>query len=150
MSRRTRHCWILVVTACAGWLSASTASAAEPGKPSRKEPLATLSSPAGETIAKLKALGNNQWLMLGAPAGNPKWCRARGRSWSCTMPFAADLHGAFLFGEDVHGWRSQNTGRYNESTTGGGRHVGHATPGDGWERPFVQRFGMRFRERVFV
>jgi hypothetical protein len=64
--------------------------------------LAAVPSKPGEAITKLKALGDNQWLMLGVPAEDPKWGRARGRSWSCTMPFAPDLHGAFLFGEGVH------------------------------------------------
>jgi len=101
------------------WISAScllTAGlmgvAAEPGRLNRKGPLATLPSAPGETIAKLQALGNNEWLVLGTPADDPQWGRARGRSWSCVMPFAPDLHGAFLFGEGVHGWWNQKTGRY--------------------------------------
>ncbi len=37
-----------------------------------------------------------------APAPDPKWGRACGRSWRSNIPFAADLKGAFLNGEGVH------------------------------------------------
>jgi hypothetical protein len=67
-------------------------------------PLAKLPSPPGEHVAKIKALGDNEWLSLGAPAADPKWGRARGRSWSSNMPSAPDLHGAFVFAEGVHGY----------------------------------------------
>jgi hypothetical protein len=102
-----RSVWRLAV-----YLLPAALLGAEPGGPHRKGPLATLPSPPGETIAKLKALGDNEWLVLGAPADDPKWGRARGRSWSCAMAFAPDLHGAFLFGEGAHGWWNRKTGRY--------------------------------------
>ncbi len=87
-------------------------TAAEPGPLQRKGPLAALPSKPGETIARLKTLGDNEWLLLGPPAADRQWGRARGRAWSCSMAFAPDLHGAFLFGEGVHGWWNRKTGRY--------------------------------------
>ncbi len=69
-----------------------------------KSPLAGLPSKPGDHIEKIKALGDNSWLNLGAPAPDPKWGQARGRSWACKMPLAADLRGAFLHGEGVHGY----------------------------------------------
>ena len=89
-----------------------SAAAAEPDRLHRKGRLATLPSAPGETIARLKALGDNEWLVLGPPAADPQWGRGRGGSWACTMAFAPDLHGAFLFGEGVHGWWNRKTGRY--------------------------------------
>jgi hypothetical protein len=67
-------------------------------------PLAALPSPPGPHIEKIKALGDNQWLDLGSPAADDKWGKARGRSWSSNMPGAAELGGAFVFGEGVHGF----------------------------------------------
>ena len=67
-------------------------------------PLAKLPSPPGEHVAKIQSLGDNEWLNLGAPAADPQWGRARGRSWSSNMPAAPDLHGAFVFAEGVHGY----------------------------------------------
>ena len=68
-------------------------------------PLAGLpSQPPGAHLEKIKALAEGEWLHLGAPAADPKWGRARGRSWACRMPFAPELRGAFLFGEGVHGF----------------------------------------------
>ena len=67
-------------------------------------PLAELPGKPGAHIEKIKALGDGEWLQLGAPEPDPKWGRARGRSWSCRMPFAPELRGAFLFGEGVHGF----------------------------------------------
>ncbi len=87
-------------------------TAAEPGPLHRNGPLAALPSTPGETIARFKTLGDNEWLALGPPAADPKRGRARGRAWGCTMAFAPDLHGAFLFGEGVHGWWNRKTGRY--------------------------------------
>ena len=66
-------------------------------------PLAGLSGHPGQHIDKIKSLANNSWLELGMPAADPKWGRARGRSWTAKMPLAAELRGAFLFGEGVHG-----------------------------------------------
>ncbi len=67
-------------------------------------PLAGLPSTPGAHVEKIKALGDNAWLELGSPAPDPKWGRARGRSWNTLMPFAPGLEGAFLFGEGVHGY----------------------------------------------
>lgn len=69
-----------------------------------KGPLAGLPGPAGPHLGKVQALGDNAWLELGAPAPDPTWGRARGRSWNTLMPPAPELGGAFLFGEGVHGY----------------------------------------------
>jgi len=49
-------------------------------------------------------MGGNSWLELGAPAPDPKWGRARGRSWTPKMPYAPDLRAAFLCGCGQHGY----------------------------------------------
>jgi hypothetical protein len=67
-------------------------------------PLAGLPSEPGPHVAKIKALGDNEWLNLGTPAADPKWGEARGRSWSSNMPAAPNLRGAFVFAEGVHGY----------------------------------------------
>jgi hypothetical protein len=69
-----------------------------------KGPLAGLPSKPGPHVEKIKALDDDSWLELGAPAADPKWGKARGRAWGCRMPFAPELGGAFLFGEGVHGY----------------------------------------------
>lgn len=69
-----------------------------------KGPLAAMPSKPGPHIEKIRALGDNQWLALGSPAADPKWGKARGRSWSSNMPSAPDLRGAFVFAEGVHGY----------------------------------------------
>jgi hypothetical protein len=56
-------------------------------------PLANLPSQPAEHIAKIEALGDDSWLRPGEPAADPKWGRARGRSWTAKMPYAADLRG---------------------------------------------------------
>src|SRR5262245_40179466 len=76
-----------------------------------KGPLAGLPSAAGPHLEKIRALGDNSWLELGAPAPDPQWGRACGRSWTTLMPYAPELQGAFLFGEGVHGHTKPN-GRY--------------------------------------
>jgi hypothetical protein len=58
----------------------------------------------GPHVARIRVLGDNAWLELGAPAKDPKWGAARGRSWCAAMPLAPELRGAFLFGEGVHGY----------------------------------------------
>lgn len=55
-------------------------------------------------MEKIRALPAGSWLNLGAPAADPQWGRARGRAWACRMPYAPELHGAFLTGEGVHGF----------------------------------------------
>ena len=47
----------------------------------KKGPLAELPSKPGAHVEKIKALGDNGWLKLGAPAADPKWGKARGSSW---------------------------------------------------------------------
>ena len=47
----------------------------------KKGPLAELPSKPGPHVEKIKALGDNEWLKLGAPAADPKWGKARGSSW---------------------------------------------------------------------
>ncbi len=96
-----RHvCAVALVLA----LTAGALGAGEPAEAERKGPLAALpSEPKGEHLAKIKALGDNQWVDLGSPAPDPKWGKARGRSWSPVAPFAPDLRGAFVFGEGPHG-----------------------------------------------
>ncbi len=71
----------------------------------KKGPLADLPSKPGAHIEKIKAMGDNQWLNLGAPAADPKWGKARGSSWGAkALILAPDKRGAFLFGEGVHGY----------------------------------------------
>ena len=68
-------------------------------------PLAELPSKPGPHIAKIKAMGDNQWLNLGVPAADSKWGKARGSSWGAkALIFAPDLRGAFLFGEGVYAY----------------------------------------------
>jgi hypothetical protein len=63
-----------------------------------------LPSPSGAHIEQINALEDDTWLELGAPAADPQWGRARGRSWTSEMPLAPELRGAFLYGEGVHGY----------------------------------------------
>jgi hypothetical protein len=69
------------------------------------------SKPTGAHLAKIKALGDNEWLDLGSPQADPKWGKARGRSWAPRAPYAPDLRGAFFFGEGPHG-RVKPDGHY--------------------------------------
>jgi len=65
-------------------------------------PLADMPSPPGPHMTKIKALGDNQWLSLGVPQADPKWGKARGRTWGSNQPVASNLGGMFVFGEGVH------------------------------------------------
>lgn len=68
-------------------------------------PLVDLPSKPGPHVEKIKALGDNEWLELGAPAADPKWGKARGSSWGAkALILAPDKRGAFLFGEGVHAY----------------------------------------------
>ena len=67
-------------------------------------PLAGLPSKPGPHIDRIKALADNSWLELGPPLSDPRWGRARGRSWTAAMPLAPELRGAFLSGEGQHGY----------------------------------------------
>lgn len=70
---------------------------------SRQGPLANLPSDPGAQIEKIRALENDSWLSLGAPQGDPKWGRARGRAWGGrALVSAPELRGAFYFGEGQH------------------------------------------------
>src|SRR5262249_26437679 len=69
-----------------------------------RAPLRDLPSKPGPHVEKIRALGDNSWLELGTPKPDSKWGKARGRSWCAAMPYAAELSGAFLFGEGVHGY----------------------------------------------
>jgi hypothetical protein len=91
----------------------SDVAAVEPdaAKPLASSPLAGLPAPAGAHIARIEALADNAWLNLGAPAADPRWGRARGRSWTAKMALAPELRGAFLIGEGVHGYAGPD-GRY--------------------------------------
>ncbi len=62
------------------------------------------SSLPGPHVARIQALGDNEWLHLGPPQPDPDWGRARGRSWSTNQPAAPNLGGAFVFGEGVHAY----------------------------------------------
>jgi hypothetical protein len=93
-----------LATFTATTLCAALVSNAWNADPAIKGPLAGLPSQPGPHIDKIKALQDNSWLELGAPAGDPKWGRARGRSWTARMPLAPELRGAFLYGEGVHGY----------------------------------------------
>jgi hypothetical protein len=94
-------------------LAAAATSYTKPEEAAREErpeavisqgPLKGLPTKPGQHIAKIRALADNSWLDLGAPKKDPKWGRARGRSWTAVMPLAPELRGVFLFGEGVHGY----------------------------------------------
>ena len=82
----------------------SPAFSAEQRQANLRGPLAELPSQPGEHLVKIKALKQGEWLELGPPKADPKWGRARGRSWTAKMPLAPKLRGAFLFGQGVHGY----------------------------------------------
>jgi hypothetical protein len=97
---------VLAALGALGCLWAGTVAAADvnPEKKKRQGPLADLPSKPGPHVEQIKALGDNEWLDLGPPTPDPKWGKARGRSWAAPMPHAPDLGGGFLFGEGVHGY----------------------------------------------
>ena len=103
--------WNVAVAAALGAaLVAGHASAQQripkPGRQDLKAkgPLAGLPAAPGPHFAKIQGLKDGEWVNLGAPAPDPKWGRARGRSWSAKMPYAPELQGAFLHGQGVHGY----------------------------------------------
>ncbi|MEQ8785225.1 MAG: hypothetical protein RIC55_02965 [Pirellulaceae bacterium] len=79
-------------------------------------PLKDLPSAPGPHVAKIKALGDGEWLLLGAPAPDPTWGPAPGRAYTNKMAYAPDLVGGFLFGEGVHGKSGEGPreGHYND------------------------------------
>ncbi len=94
------------ITAVLVLLGATQPQVGETGKPAKTErtgPLAALPSAPGPHVAKVKALKDSSWLELPAPRPDPEWGPARGRSWSCRMPYAPGLGGAFIFGNGPHG-----------------------------------------------
>ena len=94
---------LAIVIGLAAVTTAPLASTASGQDKARKGPLADLPSKPGAHLDKLEALGDNQWVNLGAPAADPKWGKARGSSWGAkALILAPDLRGAFLFGEGVH------------------------------------------------
>ncbi|MBE7462374.1 MAG: hypothetical protein HS116_02665 [Planctomycetes bacterium] len=95
----------------AAWCLAGLLSA---GESSSTNPLADLPSKPGPHIEKIRALGDNAWLNLGCPEGDPRWGAegvARGRAWCSKMAAAPDLGGAFFCGTGVHG-AVKSDGRY--------------------------------------
>jgi hypothetical protein len=95
-------------------LLASTTTAGE--KAARKGPLANLPSPPGPHVAKIKAMKDGDWLMLGPPAPDPQWGAAPGRAYTNKMAYAPELVVGFLFGEGVHGkhGNGKREGHYND------------------------------------
>ena len=69
-------------------------------------------SPPGKQIDLIRALPDGTWLELGPPAPDPKWGRGRGRAWAANLPVATSLGLAFFYGEGIHGWWDEKTGRY--------------------------------------
>jgi hypothetical protein len=87
-----------------GLLAATAVTAGENGS-AQNNPLTKMPSKPGAHIARIKALGDNQWVELGKPAGDPKWGVARGRSWGGrAFAYAPDLEGSFFCGTGVHGY----------------------------------------------
>jgi len=97
---------VAAVTVLGGGFVIHELAAGEPAdKAERKGPLAALPSAPGAHIEKIKALGDNSWLMLPPVAPDPKWGEARGRAWGGrSMTYAPDLGGAFFCGEGQHGF----------------------------------------------
>lgn len=107
--------YMTVMTLLLLQLSAWSAEPAGTFKPAGA--LATLpSKAAGSHVEKLQKLGNDAWLDLGAPAADPVWGRALGRSWTPRMVYAGDLRGAFLTACGMHGATFMRNGakHYND------------------------------------
>ena len=108
---RTCFVPVLVAVSC----SAVLAEGAEPAADAVADgPLAGLPSEPGPHVERIKALGENQWVNLGTPAGDPKWGVARGRAWGSRQAVAVDLGGAFLCGSGIHGYVQPN-GHYMDA-----------------------------------
>jgi hypothetical protein len=90
---------------CAAVLVASLTVGLPVSAQGTKGPIADLPSRPGAHVEKIKAMGDNEWLNLGSPAPDPRWGKARGRSWGAkALVLAPDKRGAFLFGEGVHAY----------------------------------------------
>jgi hypothetical protein len=69
-------------------------------------PLEGLPSEAGPHVATIDALGDGAWASLGAPAADPAFGVARGRSWGGrALVSASALRGAFYTGEGQHAFK---------------------------------------------
>jgi hypothetical protein len=114
-----RWCRAFVLTVAVAWMTAAGVAAEQTQageKVERKGPLADRPSKPGPHLAKVEALGSNQWVNLGKPKPDPKYGPAQGRSWSRKMAYAHDLRGAFIYGEGVHGGATSRGGKayYND------------------------------------
>jgi hypothetical protein len=104
-------CLFLVVAVSAGAGAAEPANGGEAAKtvasceplPARS-PLAGLPSKPGPHVEQIRDMGPAAWLKLGPPAADPRWGRARGRSWTPQMACAPDLRVAWLYGSGQHGF----------------------------------------------
>jgi hypothetical protein len=68
-------------------------------------PLMDLPSERGPHVASIEALGDGEWLALGAPAADPTYGVGLGRSWGGrAFVLAPELRGAFFAGEGVHAY----------------------------------------------
>ena len=54
-------------------------------------PLAGFPSAPGAHIEKIRAMADDSWLELGSPEADPKWGKARGRSWTPEMILAPEM-----------------------------------------------------------
>jgi hypothetical protein len=106
MAWKHRLAVVLLASLAAGTALAQRAPVHMPGRQdlNAKGPLSGLPTSAGPHLAKIRALKDGEWVNLGAPAPDPKWGRARGRSWGSKMPYSPELQGAFLHGQGVHGY----------------------------------------------
>jgi hypothetical protein len=97
-----------------GLLAVASAWSAEDSK--RGGPLSSLPSAAGPHVARIEAMQDGEWIVLGAPAPDPTWGPAPGRAYTNKMAYAPDLMGAFLQGEGVHGEHGTGPreGRFND------------------------------------
>jgi hypothetical protein len=97
--------YFLTLVTCMGWVSAYGAVASKKkAETKRQGVLAGLPSTPGPHIARIKALGDGQWLKLGPPAPDPKWGHGRGRSWSHKMAYIPDAQGAIICGAGRHAY----------------------------------------------
>jgi hypothetical protein len=104
--------WVSLAVAATVWMLAAGVARAQ----EKTGPLADRPSKPGPHLAKVEALGSNQWVNLGKPKPDPKYGPAQGRTWSRKMAYAPDLRGAFIYGEGVHGGASVRGGKrfYND------------------------------------
>ncbi|MEM9187523.1 MAG: hypothetical protein AAGF12_00005, partial [Myxococcota bacterium] len=79
-------------------------------------PLRGLPAADGPTVQMIRDLPPGEFLNLGRPEPDPEWGVAPGRAYSNEMVAAPELHGAFIYGEGVHGATTERMGRefYND------------------------------------